>query len=95
MCDFRLSQIKSVNNIFPRCNIQGCFFHYIQAFWNHFRKYELCGKETYLNNSELLFNLQILCFIPIEKVEYFFNKIKRKYKELNTKNFLIILIKHG
>ena len=26
MCDFRISQIKSINNIFPRCNIQDCFF---------------------------------------------------------------------
>lgn len=41
MCDFRISQIKSINEIFPRCNIHGCFFHFSQGIWNHFRKYGL------------------------------------------------------
>ena len=28
MCDFRISQIKALQNIFPRCNIYCCFFLY-------------------------------------------------------------------
>lgn len=54
MCDLRISQIKSINNILSRCNIQCFFFQYSQSIWNHFRKYGLYGKNIYLNNSELL-----------------------------------------
>lgn len=52
-------------------------------------------KNTYLNNSELLFNLQILCFIPLEEVEDFYNKIKKNLKIININNSLPILIVHG
>ena len=89
------SPIKLINEIFPRCNIHGCFFHFSQGLWNHFRKYGLCGKNTYLNNSELLFNLQILCFIPLEEVEDFYNKKKKNLKIININNSLPILIVHG
>ena len=52
-------------------------------------------KNTYLNNSELLFNLKILCFIPLEEVEDFYNKIKKNLKIININNSLPILIVHG
>lgn len=45
MYDFKLSQIKYIKTIFPRCNIYGCFFHYRQAIWKHFMKYGLAEKK--------------------------------------------------
>ena len=87
MCDFRISQIKAVKYNFPRSNIHCCFFHYSQALWKHFMKYGLGGKNTYLDNSELLFNLQLLCFIDIENIEDFYKKIVKTYKENKYKNF--------
>lgn len=95
MCDFRISQIKSIHSIFSRCNIHYCFFIYSQALWKHFMKYGLGGRNTYLNNSELLFNLQLVCFLGIEDFEPMYNKIKKKFKENKYKYFLIILIRLG
>ncbi len=40
-----------------------------------------------LNNSELLFNLQLLCFIDIENIEDFYKKIVKAYKENKYKIF--------
>ena len=81
MCDFRISQIKAIQNCFPRCNIHFCFFHYNQALLKHFMKQGLEGKNIYLNNSELLLNLQLLCFIDIENIEDFYKKKDKAYKE--------------
>ena len=95
MCDFRTSQIKAAKRIFPHANIHCCFFHYSQALCNNMKKYNLCGERTYAQNAELLFNLQILCFIKKEKVEYLFEKITKKYKQNLFKIFLYILKEHG
>ena len=89
MCDFRTSQIKAVKKIFPHTNIHCCFFHYSQALWNNMKKYNLCGEGTYTRNAELLFNLQILCFIKKEKVEYLSEKITKKYRQNLFKKFFI------
>ena len=94
MCDFRVSQINAAKNVFPQTNIHCCFFHYSQAIWNNFKKYELCEKGSYKDISELLFNLQLLCFIKKEKVESTFDKIKKNIKIINTINFLITLKGH-
>jgi len=87
MYDFRISQIKAVQNNFPRCNKHCCFFHYSKALWKQFMKYGIGGKNAYLNNSELLFNLQLLCFIDIENIGYFYKKIVKTYKENKYKKF--------
>ena len=50
--------------------------------WN-----SLGGKNTYLNNSELLFNLLLLCFIVIENIEDFYKNIVKAYKENKYKKF--------
>ena len=87
MCDFRISQIKACKNIFSQTNIHCCFFHFSQSIWNHFKKYELCGEGKYLENTELLFNLQTLCFIKKDKIESFFSKIQKKYKNNKSIKF--------
>ena len=53
MCDFSKAQIKSIQKIFNDCKLHCCFFHFSQCIWNKFRKYNLCGKNTY-NYSELI-----------------------------------------
>lgn len=67
-----------------------CFFHYSQAIWKNMIKNGLGGKGTYLKNHELLLNLQCLCFIKKENIDNMFNKIKRKCKNENCKNFFHI-----
>ena len=87
MCDFKLSQIKSIQSIFPRCKIHGYFFHYIQAIWKHFMKYGLPSNKNYSSNVKLLFNLQLLCFINLDKIDSFYNCITKKFKDNKYKSF--------
>ena len=87
MCDFNKSQIKAIQTIFPETKIHCCFFHFSQAIWKNFRKHGLCGKGTYNSNSELLFNLQILCFIEKKNIINFYKKINNNFKEEKYKSF--------
>ena len=50
MHDFNLAQLKSIKFIFPDCLIHTCFFHFCQAIWQNFKKYNLTGKEVYNEN---------------------------------------------
>ena len=50
MCDFNIAQIKAINSIFLDCKLNTCFFHFSQAIWINFRKYDLCGKGIYNTN---------------------------------------------
>ena len=59
MCDFALGQVKALTKVFPNINIHCCFFHFSQAIWNNFKRFNLCGKGSYNKNSELLFNIQM------------------------------------
>ena len=58
MVDFNLAQINALNKIFNNINIyMGVFFHYSQYIWRNFRKYGLCKKGSYNENSIFIFNL--------------------------------------
>ena len=74
MCDFRISQINSMKKIFKDCNLHCCFYHFSHAIWLNFKKYNLCKKGTYTENLELLFNLQLLCFINKGKIKTLLKK---------------------
>lgn len=87
MVDFALGQIKAINSVFPEYQIHSCFFHFSQSIWKNFKKYNLCGKGTYEDNYELLFNIQILCFIERERISNFYKLIVKKYKDKKCKNF--------
>ena len=87
MCDFSKAQIKSIQKIFKYCKLHCCFFHFSQCIWNKFRKYNLCGKNAYNENSSLLFNIQILCFIKKKYLKNFYKKIKNKFNNAKYKNF--------
>ena len=63
------------------------FFSLYQALWKHFIKYSYGGKNTYSINRELLFDIRMLCFIYIDNIEIFYNKIKKKFKVNKYKMF--------
>ena len=75
MSDFALGQINA-EKIFPNALYNGCFFHWSLCIWKKIKYYGLGGKGTYKINMSILFNLQILCFIPLNKVNNLFKKIK-------------------
>ena len=76
-----------MNILFPNVSLHCCFFHFSQAIWNNFKKNQLCGKGTYETNYELLFNIQLLCFMKTEKVQNFFQELKKNIKIKNLKIF--------
>ena len=78
MSDFSLGQIKAVKKIYPNALYNGCFFHWSQCIWKKIQYYGLGGKGTYKTNMTILFNLQLLCFIPRNKVNNLFKKIRKK-----------------
>ena len=71
----------SINEIFPECNVHCCFFHFSQCIWKKFKENRLCGKGTYESNKELLFNLQVMCFINCEKIDEYYKQLKKFYKQ--------------
>ena len=87
MVDFNTAQLKAIKDIFPDCKLHTCFFHFSQAIWKNFKKHNLCGKNTYEKNSELLFNIQIMAFINRDKIDKFYKDIKQHYKNNKYNNF--------
>ena len=85
MSNFALGQIKAAIQIFPNVLYNECFFDWSQCIQKKFQKFSLGGKGTYKNNITLLFNLQILCFIPPVKIKLLYNKIKSKFTTNNEK----------
>lgn len=88
MSDFNTAQLKAIQTKFPDCKISTCFFHFSQAIWKNFKKTGLCGKGTYNNNMELLFNIQVMCFIERNKIDSYFSELKKHYNNNKYKKFL-------
>lgn len=59
------------------------FFHFSQCIWKKFKENKLCGKGTYESNKELLFNIQVMCFIKREKIDEYYKQLKKIYKQDN------------
>lgn len=69
---YSLGQIKAVKEIFQETQILCCFFLFLHTIWHRFKAYSLCGKGTYEKNSELLFNIQMMCFMKRDKIDGFY-----------------------
>ncbi|XP_059169402.1 uncharacterized protein LOC131951125 [Physella acuta] len=76
MIDFEMAVIKSVERVFPECEVKGCFFHLSQ---NIYRKIQDSGlQQLYQVDSEFALKLRMLpalAFVPIEHMSYAFEKL--------------------
>ncbi|KAJ1204996.1 hypothetical protein NDU88_000431, partial [Pleurodeles waltl] len=66
--DFELSMINTILKIYPQTQIQGCFFHFSQAYWRRIQKSSL--SREYFSDCILQFELKkltALCFVPPTK----------------------------
>ncbi|XP_059154938.1 uncharacterized protein LOC131940304 [Physella acuta] len=65
MIDFEMAVIKSVERVFPKCEVKGCFFHLSQ---NIYRKIQDSGlQQLYQVDSEFALKLRMLpalAFVP-------------------------------
>ena len=87
MCVFSMGQINAIRDIYPECKIHCCFFHFSQAIWRKFKENKLCGKGAYVENNELLYNIQIMCFMKLDKLDNFYKQLKKVYHKDKYKNF--------
>ena len=84
--DFSKSLTKSINEIYPECIIIKCFFHFSQALWKNIKKFEYTELKKIKKTKELLFNIQLMCFINPKNLGKFYNSIIVKY-EKDYENF--------
>ena len=53
-------------------------------------------KGTYEKNSELLFIIQMICFMKRDKIDGFYKQLKKIYKENKYKSFFdYIILENG
>ena len=79
--DFNKACISAINRIFPDAIFIPCYFHYVQNCLKHLPENK-SNKDNIKNKAlDLMANIKILCFIKLEYIFQFFEKIKEKYQE--------------
>ena len=93
--DFDNSQIKALK----KCDafikppyIVPCLFHYSQNITKKLKQYKIIKKKMNKRGIEILHNLQILCFIDINKIKDHFKFLKEKISvNENEKNLMVYI----
>ena len=50
MKDFEHPLRKVLNELYPNCYLEGCYFHYSKALWKTAQKLGLINKKIYKNS---------------------------------------------
>lgn len=80
MIDFEIAVINSINAVFPRAEIKGCFFHLCQ---NVYRKVQALGlQQLYQNDTNFAIQVRMiaaLTFVPLDKVIEHFENLQEHF----------------
>ena len=80
MIDFEIAVINSINAVFPRAEIKGCFFHLCQ---NVYRKVQALGlQQLYQNDTNFAIQVRMiaaLAFVPLDKVIEHFENLQEHF----------------
>ena len=96
VCDFQLSNINALKIVFPEGKRCSCFFHFSQSIKKEVDsifKFKKRGRETKDEIAlkekvkEMIVNIKYLCFLPLDEVLSFYNKICHEYKGEKFKEF--------
>ncbi|XP_064479745.1 uncharacterized protein LOC135393150 [Ornithodoros turicata] len=83
VCDYEAAAIRAVNDVFPRAEVKGCFFHYFQCIW---RKVQSLGLVASYKESaqagEWIRRCAALPFIPLPFVDEVYMWIQEQSPEL-------------
>lgn len=93
--DFELSFINAFENIFPQCDIHGCFFHWCQCIWRHIQS--LGMQKKYQEDEEFSFhvrNLVSLAFVKSNDVVEFYKALIDSEYFTTNKEYLDPLLKY-
>ncbi len=73
-----------------------CFFHFAQCMWRKANKLGLRKKENAKNSKNMILNIKILPFLPLQEVDDHFYMIYEEYegKGKAFKEFLDYLIRN-
>ena len=78
-CDFNLACIKALFYIFPNIDLIPCYFLFITNILKKLPETKSNDEEIKSRAMKLLTNIKILCFIKIENLNLFYNKIKHEF----------------
>lgn len=82
LTDFEKALISSTKAVFTGSKNQGCFFHFSQAIWRRIQNMNCVS--VYKNNvvfRKLVHMFLYLAFVPIEKVQEYYELIKCSYSK--------------
>ncbi|CAF1040985.1 unnamed protein product [Brachionus calyciflorus] len=82
-CDFELGIINSIEEVFPNCQVCGCFFHLKKSIYRKIQSTGLVeeyGDVTNNENQTRLYCKMLAClaFVPVDFVVDAFEEIKKK-----------------
>ena len=72
---------NAIKKIYPETIQVKCFFHFMQAINKNLKKYGLINKKNIKDNTELIFNIKLLCFVDPSLLEKFYKDIENEYKK--------------
>ncbi|XP_078533371.1 uncharacterized protein LOC144819280 [Lissotriton helveticus] len=93
--DFELTMINVINKLYVDTQIQGCFFHFSQAYWRKLQKTSLV--TDYCSDSKLQFELKkltALCFVPPESVDEYYTAISESEYYVENEEKLASLLNY-
>ncbi|XP_069090533.1 zinc finger protein 670 isoform X3 [Pleurodeles waltl] len=78
--DFDANAMNAIKSVFPEIQIQGCFYHFMQAMWRSIQRHDLQLK--YSTDSLFAHNLKLLCslaFVPTQDVISTYEELQRTH----------------
>ena len=85
--DFSKAEENAIKEVYKNENVEiiYCLFHFVQCLWRKLNSLGLRKKEFIKLSKSLVFNIKILAFIKLEKVEESYNDIKNSNLYKNEK----------
>ena len=79
--DFSKAELKSLKYVFKNIIIVPCFNHFISNITKHLKQLKYKNSKEKNIAKDLLANIKLLVFLPIENIKDFYKIIEVKYKD--------------
>jgi hypothetical protein len=85
--DFEKAAQEALVQVFPDCQLEGCFFHFTQAIWRKIQALDL--RNAYIEDDQVRFHCKSWCslaFLPEADVMPAFENLDEDIAEANIQN---------